>query len=617
MDITRNVLVRMSVLLCIAMLSVSCLNEYLDRSPDAGISEEEVFTQYENFRSYFNSVYNGANFNIKCHYPLWFAGNNQKMTMEGMTDMCDMARVQRCQPIKQGIGSQAEWAVGYNTESQTAKVPYSWKCIRVANMTIANIDRLLDATDREKTDLLAQAYFIRAFCHFELFRFYGSLPYIDKVLGADDEWDLPRLSDLDYLDRVAADFQTAADLFRQAGLMRRDPVSGAGHLAATDQDKPNGVTALAMKGRALLYAASPLSNVNNDRSRWELAAAANAAALDAALTNGYELLTMDRYTDNFYGVSYSNEQLWAYTSGGTTYYANERMQAFIAYPFSQNAFNSAQCPTQNFVDRYETADGYPLNTEEQRLVAANAGSYNEQDPYSNRDPRMDVTIIYNQKPVQGYGNASLYVNEDGTLPSGSMLQKREGSNDGVSETYYYEHKRHGALSRNGVQNLRLTDPIIRLAEVYLNYAEAANEAYGPDGSAPGAAMTALQALNTVRQRANMPPVHSEYTTGTDALRPRIKNERTVELCFEGFHYYCDIRRWKDAPELYRSTLYGMRAMKLTGNYDKAQYPTGFRYDRFALPATRQIAWKNDGMYYMPFQQSDLIKMTKYIPNMSW
>ena len=61
----------------------------------------------------------------------------------------------------------------------------------------------------------------------------------------------------------------------------------------------------------------------------------------------------------------------------------------------------------------------------------------------------------------------------------------------------------------------------------------------------------------------------------------------------------------------------MRAMKLTGNYDEAQYPTGFRYDRFALPATRQIAWKNDGMYYIPFQQSDLIKMTKYIPNMSW
>ena len=421
-------------------------------------------------------------------------------------------------------------------------------------------------------------------------------------------------------------FRPYAGKYRDVLAELASKVEGTSHpLLAEHEEKKNCAIVLVTSDRGLcgsfngniIAAALKLARQKQDEGMKVRFACVGRKGRDAAAKNGYELLTMDRYTDNFYGVSYSNEQLWAYTSGSTTYYANERMQAFIAYPFSQNAFNSAQCPTQNFVDRYETADGYPLNTEEQRLVAANAGSYNEQDPYSNRDPRMDVTIIYNQKPVQGYGNASLYVNEDGTLPSGSMLQKREGSNDGVSETYYYEHKRHGALSRNGVQNLRLTDPIIRLAEVYLNYAEAANEAYGPDGSAPGAAMTALQALNTVRQRANMPPVHSEYTASTDALRPRIKNERTVELCFEGFHYYCDIRRWKDAPELYRSTLYGMRAMKLTGNYDKTQYPTGFRYDRFALPATRQIAWKNDGMYYIPFQQSDLIKMTNYIPNMSW
>lgn len=115
---------------------------------------------------------------------------------------------------------------------------------------------LQDASDREKKDLLAQAYFVRAYCHFELFRLYGSLPYIDKVMGSEDEWDLPRLSDYDMLQRIAADFQTAADIFDQAGLMRRDPASGTGHLSASDQDKPNGVTALAMKGRALLYAAS-------------------------------------------------------------------------------------------------------------------------------------------------------------------------------------------------------------------------------------------------------------------------------------------------------------------------------------------------------------------------
>lgn len=292
-----------AVLAAAAAGSTSCLNEYLDKAPDAGLDEKEVFSKYANFKSYFYAVYNGANFNIKAHYPQWFAGNNQKFTMEGLTDMCDMTRIQRCQPGKQGDGSTVIYAVGYNSDasSKTAKVPYSWKSIRVANMTIRNIDMLQDATDREKKDLLAQAYFVRAYCHFELFRLYGSLPYIDKVMGSEDEWDLPRLSDYDMLQRIAADFQTAADIFDQAGLMRRDPASGSGHLAATDQDKPNGVTALAMKGRALLYSASPLSNPGNDISRWEEAAEANWTALKSALDHGYLLLAKEKYTDNFYG----------------------------------------------------------------------------------------------------------------------------------------------------------------------------------------------------------------------------------------------------------------------------------------------------------------------------
>ena len=453
-----------AMLAAVAAGSTSCLNEYLDKAPDAGLDEKEVFSKYANFKSYFNAVYNGANFNIKAHYPQWFAGNNQKFTMEGLTDMCDMTRIQRCQPGKQGDGSTVIYAVGYNSDasSKTAKVPYSWKSIRVANMAIRNIDMLQDATDREKKDLLAQAYFVRAYCHFELFRLYGSLPYIDKVMGSEDEWDLPRLSDHDMLQRVAADFQTAADIFDEAGLMRRDPASGSGHLSASDQDKPNGVTALAMKGRALLYAASPLSNPGNDISRWQEAAEANWTALKSALDYGYLLLAKDKYTDNFYGTKYTNEQLWAYTSGSTTNYNNDRVQAFVPYCFSNNAFSSGQCPTQNFVDKFETAGGWPLNTPEERAAATAAGQYNEQNPYTNRDPRFDVVVIYNQKPVQGYGNASIYVNEDGSLPSGSLIQKRSGSEDGVSETFYYEQKRTGALSNKGVQNLLLTDPIIRL-----------------------------------------------------------------------------------------------------------------------------------------------------------
>lgn len=599
--------------------TTSCLEEYLDKAPDAGLDEKEVFSKYANFKSYFYAVYTGANFNIKAHYPLWFAGNNQKFTLEGLTDLCDMTRIQRCQPGKQGDGSQVTWAVGYNADaaSKTAKVPYSWKVIRVCNKAIANIDRIQDLTDtRYRDDLLAQAYFVRAYTHFELFRLYGSLPYIDKVMGSEDEWDLPRLDDYDFCLRAAEDFRTAAELFEKAGLMRRDPASGSGHLSAPDQDKPNGVAALAMRGRVLLYAASPLSNPSNDVERWEQAAAANWEAYRAASECGYRLLPKAEYTKNFYGTKYTDEQLWAYSTGSTTNYNNDRVQAYVPYCFSTNGFSSGQCPTQNFVDRFETAGGWPLTTPEEREAAAAAGQYHEQNPFANRDPRFDFVVIYNQKPLRGYGNASLYVNEDGSLPSGSLLKKKDNSSDGVSETFYYEQKRTGNLSSKGEQNVVLTDPIIRLAEVLLNYAEAANEAWGPAGKAPGAELSALDALDAVRARVEMPPVLERYTGSKETLRPRIKNERTVELCFEGYHYYCDIRRWKDAPALGRTRLQGMRVTRLAAGKSDA-YPTGFRYERFELPSARQIAWKNDGMYWIQFQTSDLLKMKNYVPNEAW
>ena len=606
-------------ILTLAMLSgTGCLNEYLDKAPDAGLSEAEVFTKYANFKNYFYSVYGGSNFNIRCHYPLHWCMNSQKVTLEELTDMCDKTRIQRIQSIKLGNGSDATWVIGYMTADSNypnnAKVPNTWKCIRVCNMAIDKADQIQDCTEAERNDLIGQAYFVRAFCHFELFRLYGSIPYVDKVLGANDEWDLTPEDDYEFLKKCAADYQTAYDYFDKAGVVRRDPASGAGNLADANQDKPNGATALAMKGRVLLYAASPLNNPSGDVKRWEDAAEASAVALNVALANGYVLLSKANYSKNFYGNRYTNEQLWAYSTGSTTNYNSATIQSFVGYPFSNNAYSSSQCPTQNFVDKFETADGYPLNTEAQRAAATAAGKYNEQDPYTNRDPRFENAVVYNGCTFQGYSPASIYINADGSKPSGSLLAYPQSASDGVSETFYYERKRTGVLSNKGNQNVILTDPIIRLAEVYLNYAEAANEAWGPDGKSASATLSAVEAVNTVRERVEMPAVLAEYCSSKDVFRDRIKNERTVELCFEGNHYFCDIRRWKDAPEIGRSTLYGMRATKVAVS---SQHPTGFKYERFALPANRQIAWKNDGMYWFRFQDSDLLKMSNYTPKMDW
>ena len=596
---------------------------FLDIDPETGLDENQVFSTWDNFKAYFNNVYEGRtgqsgsgdNINIKLGYPLYLDFSDRRFTWNALTDMCDGGRWLRAQQIKAGaLGANvSEWT----TATSRRPISYSmFRIIRVANKCIENIDMVQNAKQIDKDDLIGQAYFVRAFAHFTLCRIFGGMPYLDKALEADDEWDMTRLSAWETYTRCAEDLDRAYDYLLAAGKVRRDAGPGSeGHLTSSDMAYPNGVAAKALKARCLLYAASELNNLHG-QSDWEDAAEACAEAIRIAEENGYGMLDFSLWNSNFYGTKYTNEQLWAYTSGSTTNYNNDRVQAFVPYCFSNNAFSSGQCPTQNFVDKFETAGGYPLNTPEERAAATAAGQYDEQNPYVNRDPRFDVVVIYNQKPVQGYGNASIYVNEDGSLPSGSLIQKRSGSEDGVSETFYYEQKRTGALSNKGVQNLLLTDPIIRLAELYLNYAEAANEAYGPDGQAPGAAMTALEALNTVRSRVGMPAVLDAYTTDRDALRPRIKNERAVELCFEGYHYYCDIRRWKDAPSIHRTRLTGMRVTKLKAGAT-AQYPTGFRYERFELPSNRQIAWKNDGMYYVQFQTSDLLKMKNYVPNEAW
>lgn len=611
-----NIILALFATLCI----VSC--GYLDKAPDAGLSEEEVFGKYANFKKYFYSVYSGANFNIRCHYPLIFAGNNQKFTLEGCTDMCDMTRLQRCQPVKLGDGSQAIWTVGYNSgdsnSPNTAKVSNSTKCIRVCNMAINHIDNIQDCTTEERYDLLGQAYFVRAYTHLEIFRLYGAIPYINKVLGANDEWDLPAEKPVDFLLRCADDFDMAYDCFRQAGKIRRD---SGGSLSDPDQDKPNGCAALAMKGRALLYAASPLNNTDNDAQLWEKAAKANMEAIDVALANSYKLLAFSQYTNNFYGTKYTNEQIWAYSSGSSSSYKSSWLQAYIGYPFTADKFSSAQCPTQNFIDKFETAGGYPLNTAQQRAAAVAAGQYNDQDPFGQvdgavkRDPRFYKIIVFNGCEIQGY-TSNIYVDELGNVPTGVSSLLATNNEGSVTSTFYYENKRTGNLSQKGNQNVILTDPIIRLAELYLNYAEAANEAYGPTAVPDYTTLSAVDALNVVRERAQMPGVLEEYTASADLLRDRIKNERAVELCFEGYHYYCDIRRWKDAPDIYRSTLYGLRVVKLDAGVS-AEYPTGFKYERFALPSNRQIAWKNDGMYYMQFQNSDLQKMKNYVPNQTW
>ena len=612
---------RISILLCMMLSCVSC--NFLDVDPELGITEEEVFSTYKNYKLYFDYIYfkdssiNG--YNIHEAYPMFLDFNARRFAFVATTDAADAGRLLRAQQeVKIGKLSQETCGDFSFTTKYRPMALAMFKIIRIANRSIENIGRLTNAKPAEVDDLLGSAYFARAYAHFHLCRFFGGMPYIDS--SHQEDWDMPRLSNYETYVRAAEDFYTAYEYLNAAGKMRRDARPGAaGHLMAADIDRPNGCAALAMRARALMYAASPLSN-QNGKQDWEDAAKAYGKALTAAIDWGYELQSSDKYTDNFFGKETTNETIWGYShqaKGNSTSFSG-----LFAYPQSRYSKACGICPTQNFVDKYETIEGDLLLTEADRAAAKNKGHYNDQRPYENRDPRFYTTILYDGAELPGGEVANLHFDKSlsdypSTMISGEETQlqvkeekKKEDSTKGYTYTGYYLRKQwKGTRGDKDKVAYILLDPLVRLAEVYLSYAECVNEAYGPTGMAE-CEINATEALNVVRTRVkdkngrSLPPVsglsQSQFTE-------RVRNERNVELAYESNHYYYDIRRWKEAPRSMTQTLTGMEVVK-DGSTKK--------YTRVDLPVNRQGTWK-DYMYYWPFPDTEADKLMNFKNNERW
>lgn len=538
---------------------------------------------------------------------------DQKTSMDATTDIADNGRVFWGQPVKRGMMQGGISMLTYdNGWGRRPVFDAMFKSIRVANVTLQNLHRVEDApTPEDIEDIRGQAYFVRAYCHFILACYWGPMPHLTQPIGPYDDWDLPRLSKHETFMAVANDLDSAYVAFQAAGKIRRDPGPGqAGHLEDPWQERPAGMAAKALKSRVLLYAASKLNNANGIDD-WKLAADAAWEALQLAKQYEYELLPMERYYENFNTVKYSNEQIWAW-HGGKHKYNSGQLNGVISGIFCNDRnYASGENPTQNMIDKYETKWGDPLNTESERIAAATLGHYDEQNPYENRDPRFYNNVIYNMADITWtqvktgeYKNkANIYYTKDS---NGQNIYATHWDQDFKGHTYtgYYARKRTKDLSFGNQMSggLLLTDPLIRLAELYLNYAEAVNEAYGPQGSVQGSNMTAVAALNVVRNRAGMPNLADKYVGSPELFRERLYNERTVELDQEGNHRFHDIRRWMIAPEVMSTPLIGMDIERI-GDMQ-------FKYTRIELPSDRQAKWF-DYMYYFPFDTNDYYKFKDF------
>lgn len=602
--------IKSKILLCgLVFFSASC-EDFLDISPDSGLKEEEVFSKYENIKSYFNPVYG----KIRNAHPFYYNRNNSKWAWETTTEAACQGNNRPSHAIRNGsFGNQN--ALNIISNSKARPILYeSFKAIRICNNVIANAHRVTNAVNPEDVDdLIAQAYFVRGYAYMSMCRLWGGMPYLRQVLTSDDEWDRPRLSAKDTYLEIATDMDSAFVYFEKAGKIRRDPMPGeSGHLGSSYQlNLPNGCAALALKSRALLYAASPLSNVNNeDPSLWEKAAEASWQAIKTAEEHGYALLPIDKWLSNTYNAKYTNEQLWADSNGKLA--AGAYVTFMTGVMLNNTNFASGICPTQNFVDRYETRPhngnpGFPMNTEEQRNAAIVAGEFNPQDPYSNLDLRFKYTIFYNEAPLP-YKRTRVKETIKNQVnmwymykPDGSRIVSDHLISEGYISyctTGYMQRRLTGDYNWTNTAKKETTDPLFLLSELYLNYAEAANEVGGPDASV-GNGPSSLDALMVIRNRAQQSDVRPEFLVNKETFRERIKNERCIELAFLG-HYYWDSYRWRDAEKYRTKPLYKIDVEKLPAGYDKSVYPRGYRYTRVEMEESFQTKTWREEMYYLPF-----------------
>ncbi|EHQ25904.1 RagB/SusD family nutrient uptake outer membrane protein [Mucilaginibacter paludis] len=430
----------------------------------------------------------------------------------------------------------------------------SYRSIRECNYALNTIDST-GLSKSHKNKLIGELEFIRAFRYHDLIRNYGKVVLIgNRVTQLTDNLQDPtlfaRASLAESINYAVAQLDDAA---------QKLPLNNDGSWALGRATKG---AALALKARLLLYAASPLYNVGT----WTAAAAAAKAVMDL---NKYSLY-QGGYTQLFLTPS-NNEIIFE-----RLYYPNTAPHTRLELANGPNGYNGwgGNTPLQNLVDDYEMNNG--------KAITDAASGYDAQNPYVNRDPRFYASILYNGAP---YRSRSVE-----TFLPGGQDSNQGPSNWNTSLTGYYLRKfLNDAYPIDNPWSVAGAQPWIyfRYAEILLDYAEAQNEAVGPDA-------TVYQAINSVRARASvaMPALSG---LSKDDMRLAIRHERRIELAFEEHRYY-DVRRWQIAAQTENVPAYGISVTVNKAN------PSGYTYAQKVALTGRAFKTQH---YWLPIPLTEI------------
>ena len=426
-----------------------------------------------------------------------------------------------------------------------------------------------------------EARLLRAYFYFNLARAYGDVPYFTRTATTENVNSLTRTPVQDIFDSIMV---VCDEMYKQ---LPADYTNlGLDGISPAESGRVTRYVALALKARTALYAASPLFNESNDPELWRRAAEANKAVIDTCAKYG---IVFGNYAELWGPENFSNkEMIFIRRKDGSN--ALSSVLEEYNFPIGVPGGNSGNCPTQNLVDAYEMqATG---------LAWDEPGSgYDANNPYDGRDPRFYLTIVKNgdtgwpsknTTPIETFYGGVNAEPISGATTTGYYLKKYLDSSIDLSASSTTKSSRHSWIT-------------YRLGEFYLNYAEAVFRYTGSADAAGNWGMTAREAVNVIRSRADVQMPELPMGLSADEFWAKYENERMVELAFEG-HRFWDLRRWKEGEKLG-----SIVQMKLTKNADGT-----ITYNRQTVNRT----W-NDKMYLFPILQTEIMKNPNLAQNPGW
>lgn len=562
------------ILLSFVMVLASC-DDFLDRAPSVNLDEEKVFTNFVNAQAFHADIYSGlvSRFNA--------LGNYQPVPLSSASDESES---------NQGYHGTKSFNMGsYN--GTDAMIYHYYSNIRKANVFLKNVEKIPFPDTKTKEKMLGEVYFLRAFYYNEMLKRFGGMPILteeDLFIPGDD---LMRARD-SYRDV----FAFIMDDLKQA--ISYLPVT----LNTNEYGRATKGAAMALKARVLLYAASPLFSKNtgilgmdgtvdnwyeNDgKSWWQKAADAAKDVIDLTDEEGNPAYALyqtnasnkaDDYEKLFFKRrEHGNKEVIFYKHEAPVGFGSNEINVWM--PSGDFGGAGAVQPTNNFVKLFEMANG--------KYIDEAGSGYDATKPYQNRDPRFYKIIIYQGSSWQG---ATVDMSTTSTqFPSGTFLTG-----------YFVRKYLPEEVKKNSTTTAYHNWIYFRLAEMYLNYAEAMNEVEGPT-------QRVRDAVNAVRNRSGVVAIPEALTADKKSMRARLQRERAIELCFEEQRWW-DARRWSGGEEGELATKWfggPMNRVIITKSGNTVNYAEESYYTR--------IFQSNNNLYQIPL--GEMYKNPLFVQN---